>query len=390
MRTLPDRSEFRGGSREAELGEDGAQCAGIFRVRFGSERGNPQRGRQRKLSTASSPSSFKTWAADEEDEVDQFGYVLAGSPVTPERGIRLKIYENECLIVLTINDSLLTHLIFNSVCRGLQRSSRIKNILSPMAMKDPQEYEIMSQESGACSDIDGAAIICCNTSPLPSPSTSVSLPAYNTEAVETDLTNTEDEYGQKDSAHQLSSPFGSGTKAVDEQGEEAQVKCRYEYMDIRCSNSAEEDNPAKKTLATCAGETEETKQTVAVSEEEHKEVQEEDKCHNADKHHPLQVNVITVSVNEPDVLPAVDEMVEEYEEMTIQRVVPIGWEQADYQNLSVKGRTSPEDVGSNRCGGIGEYIKVCTGMGEPGGNTSFDNPDYWHSRLFLQPDALRT
>lgn len=258
-----------------------------------------------------------------------------------------------------------------------------------MVMKDPQEYEIMSQESGACSDIDGASIICCNTSPLPSPSTSVPLPAYNTEAVASDVTNTEDEYGQKDSAHQLSSPFGSGTKAVDEQGEEAQVTCRYEYMDIS-SNSAEEDNPAKKTLATCAGGTEDTKQTVAVLEEEHKEVQEEDKCHNTDKQHPVQMNVITVSVNEPDVLQAVDEKVEEYEEMTIQRVVPIGWEQADYQNLPVKGRTCPEDVGSNRCGGIGEYIKVCTGMGEPGGNTSFDNPDYWHSRLFLQPDAVRT
>lgn len=92
MRTLPDRSESRGSSREAELSEDVPRCAGIFRVRFGSEMGNPQRctSWQRKLSTASSPSSFKTWAAEEEEEVDPFGYVLAGSPVIPERGISLK------------------------------------------------------------------------------------------------------------------------------------------------------------------------------------------------------------------------------------------------------------------------------------------------------------
>ncbi|XP_056897362.1 receptor tyrosine-protein kinase erbB-3b isoform X2 [Takifugu flavidus] len=362
VRTLPDRSAFRRSSREAELCEDGAQCAGIFRVRFGSERGNPQGGQQRKLSTASSPSSFKPWAADEEDEVDPFGYVLAGSPITPER-----------------------------VCRGLQRSSRLKNNLSPMALKDSQEYEIMRQESGACSDTDDASIISHNTSPLPSPSILAPLPAYSTEIVGSDVTNTEDKDGQKDSTHQLTSPSGNETKAVDEQGEEAQVKCRYEYMDISRSYSTEEDNPAKKSDAACAGGTMDIDHTMAVLTEEHKEVDEEDKC--TDKEHPLQVNVSSVSVDEPDV-PQVgdenDENGDEYEEMTIQRVVPIQWEQADYQNLPVKGRTCPEDAGSGRCGGIGEYIKVCAGMGEPGGNTSFDNPDYWHSRLFLQPDAVRT
>lgn len=373
-----------------ELCEDGARCAGIFRVRFGSERGNPQGGQQRKLSTASSPSSFKTWAADEEDEVDPFGYVLAGSPITPERGISSKIHENECLTVLTINDSLLMHLVFNSVCRGLQRSSRLKNNLPAMVLKDPQEYEIMRQESGACSDIDDASIISHNTSPLPSPSASAPLPAYNTEIVGSDVTNTEDEHRQKDSTHQLTSPSGSGAKAVDEQGEEAQVKCRYEYMDISHSNSAEEDNPTEQPRATCAGGTQDTDQTMAVLKDEHKEVEEEDKWLNTDKEHPLQVNVSSVSVDESNVLQVGDENSEEYEEMTIQRVVPIAWEHADYQNLPVKGRTCPEDAGSGRCGGIGEYIKVCAAMGEPGGNTSFDNPDYWHSRLFLQPDGVRT
>lgn len=96
MRTPPGRSAFEGSSREAELCEDAPWCAGIFRVRFGSETGNPQRSAssQRKLSTASSPSSFKTWVADEEEEdeeLDPFGYVLAGSPVVPERGIIFKM-----------------------------------------------------------------------------------------------------------------------------------------------------------------------------------------------------------------------------------------------------------------------------------------------------------
>lgn len=253
-----------------------------------------------------------------------------------------------------------------------------------MAMKHPQEYEIMGKESNACSDVGVSSIICHNSSPLPGPSTLAPLPAYNTETVGSDVTDIEDQYGH------LTRPSGSGTQAVDEQGEVAQGICRYEYMDIRCTSSAEEDNPAKKTRVTCAGETEDTDQTVAELKEELREVEEEDRCHNTDDEHSLQMNGSSELVDDSHVLQVGDEKIEEYEEMTIQCVVPIRWEQADYQNVPAKGRTCPEDAGSGRCGDIGEYIKVCTGMGEPGGNTSFDNPDYWHSRLFLQPDAVRT
>lgn len=248
----------------------------------------------------------------------------------------------------------------------------------------------MRKESSACSDVGVSSIISHNTSPLPGPSTLEPLPAYSTETVGSDVTKIEDQYGQKGSTHQLTRPSGSGTKAVDEEGEVAQGICRYEYMDIRCTSSAEEDNPAKKTHVTCAGETEDTDQTVTELKEELREVEEEDKCHNTDNEHPLQMNESSELVDEPGVLQAGDEKIEEYEEMTIQCVVPIGWEQADYQNVLAKGRTCPEDAGSGRCVDIGEYIKVCAGMGEPGSNTSFDNPDYWHSRLFLQPDAVRT
>uniref|UniRef100_A0A671WUU2 Receptor protein-tyrosine kinase n=1 Tax=Sparus aurata TaxID=8175 RepID=A0A671WUU2_SPAAU len=88
VRTLPERLEFRGSGREAELREEASRTGSLHRARFGSERGNPRIsiGRHRKLSTASSPSSYKVWTAEEEEEVDSYGYVLAGSPVTPERG----------------------------------------------------------------------------------------------------------------------------------------------------------------------------------------------------------------------------------------------------------------------------------------------------------------
>lgn len=88
MRTLPERSEVRGSGREAELREEGLRTGSLHRAHFGSERGNPHISinRHRKLSTASSPSSYKVWTAGEEEEVDHYGYVLPGSPDTPERG----------------------------------------------------------------------------------------------------------------------------------------------------------------------------------------------------------------------------------------------------------------------------------------------------------------
>uniref|UniRef100_A0A8C7JIS9 Receptor protein-tyrosine kinase n=1 Tax=Oncorhynchus kisutch TaxID=8019 RepID=A0A8C7JIS9_ONCKI len=73
-------------------------------------------------------------------------------------------------------------------------------------------------------------------------------------------------------------------------------------------------------------------------------------------------------------------------------------QEAEYQNLPVPGKgratTAEEGGAGSRCAGLGlgGYIKACSGVGvvEPSSNTSFDNPDYWHSRLFLKPDAVRT
>ncbi|XP_052340907.1 LOW QUALITY PROTEIN: receptor tyrosine-protein kinase erbB-3-like [Oncorhynchus keta] len=103
----------------------------------------------------------------------------------------------------------------------------------------------------------------------------------------------------------------------------------------------------------------------------------------------------------PDGFTAVeDSQVEVYEEMHAfgggsQRG---GHQEAEYQNLPVPGKgratTAEEGGAGSRCAGLGlgGYIKACSGVGvvEPSSNTSFDNPDYWHSRLFLKPDAVRT
>lgn len=63
-----------------------------------------------------------------------------------------------------------------------------------------------------------------------------------------------------------------------------------------------------------------------------------------------------------------------------------GCEVGDYQNVPVQGRSVVGEETQNT--GLRSYIKVCAGV-EPQ-NTSFDNPDYWHSRLFHKQDTVCT
>lgn len=266
----------------------------------------------------------------------------------------------------------------------------------------------MSKEPSTCSDRDGSSqaaalsvALCSKTSPLPSPTFMASLPVEYTPDVDT-LTSssyvkteqvheacegTEAEQRDSTEKHQLTGDCESGIRAVEDQG-----TGRYEYMDIRRSDSTEGEDPTweRRGSQTSGVEREETDKKVEVLKKGHKAEEVEEKYHITSQQPTLQGNLGSMVMPKPDVLTAGVEKVEEYEEMTTSGVVSSGWEQADYQNLPVMGRAVCEEMGSSRCAGIQGYIKVCAGMGEPGSNTSFDNPDYWHSRLFLKPDAVRT
>lgn len=91
---LPERSEFRGSGGEAEIREEGLRTRSLHRSRLGSVKSHSHVtiNRNRKLSTASSPSSYKVWTSEEEEELDHYGYVLPGSPGSPERGQMLSKY----------------------------------------------------------------------------------------------------------------------------------------------------------------------------------------------------------------------------------------------------------------------------------------------------------
>lgn len=93
---LPQRSEFRGSGGEAEIHEEGLRTGSLHRTRLGSVKSHSHVtiSRDRKLSTASSPSTYKVWTSEEEEELDHYGYVLPGSPGSPERGKTLSKFSS--------------------------------------------------------------------------------------------------------------------------------------------------------------------------------------------------------------------------------------------------------------------------------------------------------
>uniref|UniRef100_A0A1A7X1Q7 Receptor protein-tyrosine kinase n=1 Tax=Iconisemion striatum TaxID=60296 RepID=A0A1A7X1Q7_9TELE len=379
VRTLPERSEVWSNGREPDLREEALQN-GFHRARLGSEKSTRRVAinRQRKLSTASSPSSYKVWSAEEEEELDHYGYVLPGSPGTPERASRPS--------------------------RSGKKNSRRKNNPGPKMANPSQEYEFMSTEAGGppCSTSsislrgDNTTVGLCHT-PLPSP-TFVDFSHAETPQLEILVRSNQKPEAfaeeQRDSTekHELASDSTREINLVDDQVEAGQGIGRYEYMDIRRSESSEGSDPdlhRNGSQTPTADHTEDTDQIVGVL----KKVQmgeEIENCHNTNKQTTLRGHLSSPVIPEPDVLTAGEGNVEEYEEMTGFGEVPDRWGRSQYENLPVKERLDPEEIGGARCTGIGDYIKVCAGLGEPGSNTSFDNPDYWHSRLFLKPDAVRT
>lgn len=191
---------------------------------------------------------------------------------------------------------------------------------------------------------------------------------------------------RRSSTEELTEDSDGGIQTEEAQAAVARGRGRYEYMDIRRSDSTEGEDSAhggSPESAKSAADAE----MVEVSVKDQRAEEEEGKYHSVNKQPPHRGDVSGAVKARPDVLKGAGEKVEEYEEMTRTKATPSGW---DYQNLQVKANAVNEEADGDRCVGIGDYIKVCAVVGEPGVNTSFDNPDYWHSRLFLKPDAVRT
>lgn len=260
----------------------------------------------------------------------------------------------------------------------------------------------MSKEPEAATEITGATAqgdiaTGATTSSLPSPSCTrpsadecagSSIPTSAT-AVQRVETESEPNPAEPRAPAEELVEGSSGIQIEGAQTAVVKGRGRYEYMDIRrCDSTEGEDSPHGGSPESAKNKAD--AEMVDVSVRDQRAEEEQGKCHNTNKQPPHCGEVSGAVKARPDVLKGAGEKVEEYEEMTCTEATPSGWERTNYQNLPLKTNAGNEETDGDRCVGIGDYIKVCAVVGDPGGNTSFDNPDYWHSRLFLKPDAVRT
>lgn len=284
-----------------------------------------------------------------------------------------------------------------------KKNSKRKNNLLLTAVKPPQEYELMSPESGvptcsACSissrgdeatgTLDQKVVPLTSSPVMDLPRDEAQLLRVNSNQIQEAC---EGAAAKKRDLVEKDQPNCKGEiKPVDHKTEVGRGICRYEYMDIRRSDSSEGGESELESSGNQSSSTTgaETDQTVGGLVKEKRGDEETAICHT-NKQAAVLEDLSSRVVLGADVLAAGGGK-DEYEEMSGFGKVPREWKHAEYENLATKARAVPEERDSDRCAGIGEYIKVCAGIGEPGSNTSFDNPDYWHSRLFLKPDAVRT
>ncbi|XP_060793411.1 receptor tyrosine-protein kinase erbB-3b isoform X2 [Neoarius graeffei] len=149
-----------------------------------------------------------------------------------------------------------------------------------------------------------------------------------------------------------------------EEGQPQQAVVEYEYMDIRNESTLEKNN---------------------ASSHEPRETGIYQNTHEFFA--PKMSNRRSCKADEDA---AITEQPDEYEDMN-----PCGTSgvctsgvRLEYQNFPANGRmVSGEEPHRVK---MRAFRNTCAGVDEKNSNTSFDNPDYWHSRLFHKPDAVCT
>uniref|UniRef100_A0A8C7JI53 Receptor protein-tyrosine kinase n=1 Tax=Oncorhynchus kisutch TaxID=8019 RepID=A0A8C7JI53_ONCKI len=382
-RTLSQGLEGRGSGLDVELTE-GVSLSGSLR------RQHPRAGRDSSSSThhtsinmvhrsksvvSESHSNRAEQEDEDEEEEDHYGYVLPAVSNTPERG------ERESPSGTSLRGS---------------RSS--KNVLSPLATApDPTaDYEQMTKQPAhlprspraTSVQIEGPSSVLWRkqSSTLPSPT-------YNIAPSPLEGDNTVHGTSQESSSSTAATPGGSQGSTETSDSAVARVAegdMLQPLVDRPYSGSVVSDS---------GGVTQGRPEKASVVEYEYMDIRST--TNTTDTERPIWESLSPNPNPRPDGFTAVeDSQVEVYEEMHAfgggsQRG---DHQEAEYQNLPVPGKgratTAEEGGAGSRCAGLGlgGYIKACSGVGvvEPSSNTSFDNPDYWHSRLFLKPDAVRT
>uniref|UniRef100_A0A8D0D8D3 Receptor protein-tyrosine kinase n=1 Tax=Sander lucioperca TaxID=283035 RepID=A0A8D0D8D3_SANLU len=332
-RTVSESSEGCGTAVELEMSEDFSLTGSLKRRR---QREDSAYMSQRDSLSGGPP---ETPSPDMEEE-DQNGYVLPGD--SPERG---------------------------DTAPGRMGKSHSSGLLND---PDEEEYEYMNKQTCLI------AVSPRHSSHRPKPNKKrTSSVSSAVTACSGDTTSSVEVRG----GHTRSN-YNSDS----EQQESNEVE--YEYMDIRGENDEcppVPDPPPTPTPARMGREVE--------GEEEEEEEEEEDEYVDDSNYHYTN--------RQPKLHQALRDRKElkiegrdegeayEYEDMDSFAALQPG-DAVVYHNLQGEGEGAVGGIEAHRSG-FEPYVKVRAGVGEPAADDrSFDNPDYWHSRMFLKPKAVST
>ncbi|CAL8339089.1 unnamed protein product [Merluccius merluccius] len=325
-RTMSESSEGRGTITELEINEDFSLTGSLRRKR---QREDSAYLSQRDSMSGGPP---ETPSPDIENEEDQNGYVLPGE--SPKR------------------DTLLF------VAKVTPFKDRMCIVHSPGPPSDPddEEYEYMNKQT--------ASLQAKHHGQFKDNSSWLQMKDMGGH------TSNED----KDAFHSSSS--------------EDQASLEYEYMDIRGSETEENNPPQTHEVPprTMVQEHPNIAREVLDEVEEDEYYQEDDNYQYTNRQPKLRQ---ALQDRKEGKGPRRGDNYEEYEEMN--SLAALGAEElAVYQNLQGEEEGAVKGTEGHQASGIDLYVKVRAGV-EPGGvDRSFDNPDYWHSRMFLKSNAVRT
>ncbi|KAK0145267.1 Receptor tyrosine-protein kinase erbB-3 [Merluccius polli] len=321
---------------------------------------------------AAEPSPRRAPTKDEEDEeeIDRYGYVLPGSSCSGTGPV-----------------TRLTH-------AGGRNSSSPRGPLSPSSANppdSPQEYEVMNQQA------DPPATDLAARTPV-----SAASPAAGAGAAQhsdTPRSSAAEEPRPPDVRAVAAGggrPDSRTARAAEEPppGEEARRDAgEYEDMDVSSGSHAEDqDTSVTERRGSQTRRARQTAVETAAAGQAVKEQRQEGECgerlcSNEQARLVEKINGMAApnAGSAAAAAAAAARTAQEYEEMDGFPTSSSGCDEPEYQNLpgQREGGDQSQNLTGQRAGGAQE-------MGSGMQCASFDNPDYWHSRLFAKPDAIRT
>ncbi|KAG7471886.1 hypothetical protein MATL_G00102810 [Megalops atlanticus] len=393
-RTASECSEGRGVSPEADPREDVPLAGSLRRARSRKDGADSVAMQNAGVSPRPDTRPLET-------EEDSYGYVLPGVSDAVER---------ENLLSRPASRSTLP----------CGRSSRGLFPRTSVTDSTPEEYECMDRQANSLSTSPRRASEQARdrslrgsrrpSSPMRSPSCSTSVsprgrdaeqghrqrlhPARNSASEERQTSAEHSDYllpaeGDKAEKEENADLPGCNGEDTEDRGKRCEMEVvGYEYMDIRSTEPNCGENggsPHSKDDHIKQAERENGNMEGEENRPREEEEEEEEAYQYTNDQPRLSLSLQGkegAGINGP-IAGEGDEY--EYEEMDAIGITLCRGDKVEYQNVQAGHRGGPA-----KSPGLGGYIKVRAGVGEPGGDRSFDNPDYWHSRLFVKPDAVRT